>query len=170
MFSVVNVFKKGGTMRGKDKVIAHLNDALRSELESISQYFLHAEMCENWGYHKLAKFIKKQSIDEMKHAEKIIERILFLDGTPNLGVGLALKIGANVKQQIDNDLAFEMAAFEQYNKSVLVCREEGDNTSSELFRELLGDEEKHIDFLEAQINIIKEAGLENYLIEQTHGD
>ena len=157
-------------MRGKDKVIAHLNDALRSELESISQYFLHSEMCENWGYHKLAKLIKKQSIDEMKHAEKIIERILFLDGTPNLGVGLSLKIGQNVKQQLENDLSFELAAFEQYNKSVRLCVEEGDNTSRELFEDLLKDEEQHIDFLEAQLNVIKEAGLENYLIEQTHGD
>ena len=154
-------------MRGKDKVIAHLNDALRSELTSINQYFLHAEMCENWGYVKIGDVIRKQSIDEMKHAEKLMERILFLDGSPNLGMGLQLKPGANVKAQLESDLGLELEAFEQYNASARVCVEEGDNTSADLFKALLADEEKHIDFLEAQLHIIKEAGIENYLIEQT---
>ncbi len=154
-------------MHGKDKVIAHLNEALRSELTSINQYFLHAEMCENWGYKKIGEFIRKQSIDEMKHAEKLIERILFLDGAPNLGIGLQIKTGANVKAQLESDLVLELEAFEQYNASTRVCVEEGDNTSAELFKALLADEEKHIDFLEAQMHIIKEAGLENYLIKQT---
>ena len=154
-------------MRGKDKVIAHLNEALRSELTSINQYFLHAEMCENWGYEKIGEFIKKQSIDEMKHAEKLIERILFLDGTPNIGMGLQLKAGASVKEQLESDLGLELEAYEQYNASARVCVEEGDNTSAELFKTLLADEEKHIDFLEAQLNIIKDAGVENYLIKQT---
>ncbi len=154
-------------MRGKDKVIAHLNEALRSELTSINQYFLHGEMCENWGYHRLGELIKKQSIDEMKHAEKLIERILFLDGTPNLGMGLILKAGSSVKEQMELNLGLELEAFKEYNASIRVCADEGDNTSRELFEELLEDEEKHIDFLEAQLNIIKEAGLENYLIEQT---
>jgi bacterioferritin len=154
-------------MRGKDKVIAHLNEALRSELTSINQYFLHGEMCENWGYQRIGEVIKKQSIDEMRHAEKLIERILFLDGAPNLGMGLQLKPGASVKAQLESDLGLELEAFEQYNASARACTEEGDNTSAELFKTLLADEEKHIDFLEAQLNIIKEAGLENYLIEQT---
>lgn len=154
-------------MRGKEKVIAHLNEALRAELTAISQYFLHAEMCENWGYQKIGEVIKKQSIDEMKHAEKLIERVLFLDGTPHIGMGLQLKTGANVKAQLEADLVLELEAFEQYNASARVCVEEGDNTSAELFKMLLADEEKHIDFIEAQLHIIKEAGLENYLIEQT---
>lgn len=157
-------------MRGKDKVIAHLNDALKSELTAINQYFLHAEMMENWGYHRLGKLIKKQSIDEMKHAEEIIERILFLDGTPNLGMGLSLKVGSSVKAQLESDLGLELEAFAQYNASIRICVEEGDNTSRELFKKLLEDEEKHIDFLEAQLHIIKEAGLENYLAEQIHGE
>jgi bacterioferritin len=153
-------------MRGKDKVIAHLNDALRAELLAINQYFLHAEMCENWGYHRLAEMTKKDSIDEMKHAEELIERILFLDGSPNLGMGLPVKAGSNVKEQLELDLALELEAFTQYNAAIKVCVEEGDNTSRELFQKLLQDEERHIDFLEAQLNIIKEAGLQNYLAQQ----
>src|ERR1035437_362379 len=154
-------------MRGKDKVIAHLNEALRSELTAINQYFLHAEMCANWGYQRIGEVINKRSIDEMRHAEKLIERILFLDGTPNLGMGLQIKPGATVKAQLEADLGLELEAFEQYNASARVCVEEGDNTSAELFKTLLAVEEKHIDFLEAQLNIIKETGIENYLIKQT---
>lgn len=154
-------------MRGNEKVIATLNLALRSELQAINQYFLHAEMCENWGYHRIGQIIKKQSIDEMKHAEKVIERILFLDGHPNLGIGLVIKAGASVKEQLESDLALEHEAFAQYNAAVKTCLEEGDNTSRELFAGLLEDEEKHIDFLEAQLNIIQQAGVENYLIAQT---
>ncbi len=154
-------------MRGKDKVIATLNLALRSELQSINQYFLHGEMCENWGYHRIGKIIKKQSIDEMKHAESLIERILFLDGAPNLGMGINIKAGTSVKEQLEADLALELEAFAQYNAAVKTCLEEGDNTSRELFAKLLQDEEKHIDFLEAELNVIQEAGVENYLIAQT---
>jgi bacterioferritin len=153
-------------MRGKEKVIAQLNDALRSELIAINQYFLHAEMCENWGYHKLGDFIKKQSIDEMKHAEKLIERILFLEGTPGLGMKIPLKVGTNVMEQIESDLALEHEAFTQYNAAILLCRVEGDNTSAELFKTLLGDEERHVDFLETQIQIITDIGIQNYLAKQ----
>ena len=157
-------------MRGKEKVISRLNEALRAELIAINQYFLHAEMCENWGYHRLGGLIKKQSIDEMKHAEKVIERILFLDGTPNMGMGLPIRVGATVPQQIENDLALELEASVQYNASIRICVEEGDNVSRELFEGLVRDEEEHIDFLEAQLQIIKDAGVENYLIEQTRED
>jgi bacterioferritin len=153
-------------MRGSEKVIAQLNDALRSELIAINQYFIHAEMCENWGYHKIGGFIKKQSIDEMKHAEQLIERILFLDGTPSMGMKLPLKIGSSVKEQLESDLALEHEAFTQYNAAIKVCSDEGDNTSRELFKMLLADEEKHIDFLEAQMHIIKEVGIQNYLARQ----
>ena len=155
-------------MRGKDKVIAHLNDALRAELTAISQYFLHAEMQENWGYHRLGGLIKKQSIDEMKHAEEVIERILFLEGTPNLGVGLKLNAGTNVKAQLEGDLALEMEAVAQYNAGIKTCVAEGDNTSRELFERFLKDEEKHVDMLEAQLHIIQEAGIQNYLAQQIH--
>ena len=155
-------------MRGKKKVITCLNEALRAELIAISQYFLHAEMCENWGYKRLGKLIKKQSIDEMKHAEKVIERILFLDATPHLGMGLPLRAAATVKQQLESDLALEMEATVQYNAAIRICVEEGDNVSRELFEGLVKDEEKHIDFLESQLHIIKEAGLENYLAQQMH--
>ncbi|MBI4461006.1 MAG: bacterioferritin [Acidobacteria bacterium] len=157
-------------MRGKDKVIAHLNDALRAELIAINQYFLHAEMCENWGYHRLSEVTKKQAIDEMKHAEHLIERILFLEGSPGLGMKLPLKVGASVKAQLDNDLALEYEAVGNYNAAIRVCTEEGDNTSRELFQKLLEDEEKHVDFLEAQLGLIKEIGLQNYLAQQMHDE
>ena len=153
-------------MRGKVKVIAHLNEALKAELTSISQYFLHAEMCENWGYHRLGELIKRQSIDEMKHAEELIERILFLEGTPNMGMGLSLKVGSTVKMQLEADLGLELEAVAQYNAAMKTCVEEGDNTSRELFQKLLKDEEKHVDFLESQIHLIEEVGLGNYLARQ----
>lgn len=157
-------------MRGKDKVTAYLNDALRAELTAISQYFIHAEMQENWGYHRLGGLIKKQSIDEMKHAEEVIERILFLDGTPNMGMGLKLSVGSNVKAQLESDLALEVDAVTQYNNGVKTCVAEGDNTSRELFERFLKDEERHIDFLEAELHVIEEAGLQNYLAQQIHKD
>jgi len=153
-------------MKGNPKVIAVLNEALHEELVAISQYFLHAEMCENWHYHKLSGFIKKQSIDEMKHAEKIIERILFLDGIPNLSDGLQIKIGSTVRDQLNSDLKLEIGAVAMYNKAVEVARSEGDNASRELFETLLKDEEMHIDWLEAQMHQIKEVGYERYLTQQ----
>ena len=153
-------------MRGNPKVIAELNAALKEELTAISQYFLHAEMCENWKYEKLAAYIKKQSIDEMKHAEVLIERILFLDGTPNMTELLHLKVGQNVREQIENDLKLELDAVEMYNNSIRIAREEGDNASRELFEKLLADEEMHVDWLEAQVHQIKEMGYERYLSQQ----
>src|SRR5262249_47489620 len=153
-------------MQGKPKVLAELNNALKEELTAISQYFLHAEMCENWKYSKLGDFIKKQSIDEMKHAEVLIERILFLDGTPNLTELLHLNIGKTVREQLSNDLRLEIAAVAQYNAAVTIARDEGDNASRELFERLLKDEEMHVDWLEAQIHQIKEMGYERYLSQQ----
>ncbi|HEY4363023.1 MAG TPA: bacterioferritin [Bryobacteraceae bacterium] len=153
-------------MKGSPKVIDMLNLVLKEELTAINQYFLHAEMCENWHYNKLGGFIKKQSIDEMKHAELIIERILFLDGIPNLSDGLQLTIGKNVKAQLENDLKLEIGAVEMYNKAVELARAESDNASRELFEMLLKDEEQHVDWLEAQIHQIKELGYERYLSQQ----
>jgi len=153
-------------MQGNPKVLAQLQEALKEELTAINQYFLHAEMCENWKYTTLAKFIKKQSIDEMKHAEELIERILFLDGTPNLTEPMQLTIGQNVKAQLESDLKLEIGAVGMYNNAVKVARDEGDNASRELFERLLKDEEEHVDWLEAQLHQIKEVGYERYLSRQ----
>ena len=152
-------------MKGNPKVIAELNKALREELTAINQYFLHAEMCENWGYHKLSDFIKKQSIGEMKHAEVLMERILFLDGSPSMQP-LELTVGRTVKDMIESDLALEVGAVKQYNESVAIATKEGDNGSRDLFVQLLKDEEGHVDFLEAQMHLIGEIGYERYLTQQ----
>ena len=153
-------------MQGNPKVIAALNEALREELQAINQYFLHAEMCENWHYNKLGDYIKKQSIDEMKHAEVLIERILFLDGVPNLTEPMKLTIGKNVKEQLESDLHLEVEAVGMYNRAVRTCQEAGDNASRELFERLLKDEEAHVDWLEAQLYQIGEIGYERYLSQQ----
>jgi bacterioferritin len=153
-------------MRGNPKVIAALNQALREELTAINQYFLHAEMCENWHYKKLAGHIKKESIAEMKHAEALIERILFLDGTPNLTEPMQLTVGSNVQAQIESDLKLEIEAVGMYNRCVQLARDEGDNASRELFERLLRDEEDHVDWLEAQVHQIGELGYARYLSQQ----
>src|SRR5690349_13313785 len=153
-------------MKGNPKVIALLNEALKEELTAINQYFLHAEMCENWHYSRLGDYIKKQSIDEMKHAEVLIERILFLDGTPSMTEGMQLKVGANVREQLESDLKLEIDAVAMYNRAVEAAREASDNASRELFERLLKDEEEHVDWLEAQLYQIKEIGYERYLSQQ----
>jgi bacterioferritin len=153
-------------MRGNPKVIAALNEALREELMAINQYFLHAEMCENWKYVRLAAHIKKESIDEMKHAEALIERILFLDGTPNLTEPMQLTVGGNVQAQLESDLKLEIDAVAMYNRFVGLARDEGDNASRDLFERLLKDEEGHVDWLEAQVHQIRELGYERYLSQQ----
>jgi bacterioferritin len=157
-------------MKGNDKVIAALNKALHEELVALSQYFIHAEMCENWKYDKLAKYIKKLSIVEMKHAEKLIERILFLEGTPNLAGPTQLKIGKTVKEQLENDVEAELDAVKMYNDAVRLSRAEGDNGSADLFVANLKDEEGHADWLEAQLGLIKEVGYERYLIKQVEAE
>jgi bacterioferritin len=158
----------GGGMRGNPDVIAQLNQALKEELTAINQYFLHAEMCHNWGYHRLGEYIKKQSIDEMKHAEDLIERILFLDATPKMEL-MELSVGQNVKQQLEADLRLEENAVQMYNNAVGIARNAGDDTSRDLFSKLLKDEEEHVDWLEAQLHQIREMGYERYLSNQTEG-
>jgi len=153
-------------MKGNPKVIAQLNHALREELTAINQYFVHAEMCENWGYDRLSKYIKKQSIDEMKHAESLLERIFFLDGTPSMEP-LALSVGRNVKEMIESDLKLELGAVVLYNEAVRIATEEKDNGSRDLLVKLLKDEEEHVDWLEAQLHQIAEIGYERYLTTQT---
>jgi bacterioferritin len=135
-------------------------------LAAISQYFLHAEMCDNWGYKKLAGTNKKLSIDEMKHAEALIERILFLDGTPNMVETLPLHIGQNVKAQMENDLKLEIEAVALYNAAALKAAKAGDNTSRELFTKILKEEEGHVDVFEIQLHQMKELGAENFLAQQ----
>jgi bacterioferritin len=155
-------------MKGNDQVIAKLNEALREELTAISQYFVHAEMCHNWGYHKLGSYIQKQSIGEMKHAEELLERIIFLDGMPSMQP-LPLTVGHDVKTQIRNDLDLELKAVVMYNAAVKVATDAGDNASRELFVKLLKDEEEHVDFLEAQMHQIEQLGYERYLARQIDG-
>jgi len=157
-------------MRGNEKVLAYLNEVLKAELTAINQYFLHAEMCEKWGYKRLGDYTRKESIDEMKHAEAMIERILLLEGTPTMHELFPLKIGATVKEQIENDLVLEVAAVARLNKAIQTAAEAGDNGSRDLFEKLLTDEEGHVDWLEAQLHMIQEMGVENYLAQQMHED
>jgi len=157
-------------VKGDAKVIALLNEVLKAELTAINQYFLHAEMCENWGYYKLAKLAKKESIEEMQHAEILMERILYLDGTPNMSDYFKINIGQSVKAQFQNDLNLEYDAVKRLNGGVEVCVKAGDNGSRELITKILTDEEHHIDWLEAQLNAIKEIGIENYLAQQLEGE
>lgn len=157
-------------MQGNPKVIVELNRALKEELTAINQYFLHAEMCENWHYGKLGDYIKKQSIDEMKHAEVLIERILFLDGVPTMTELMQLTVGQDVRQQLASDLKLEVDAVAMYNNAIRLCRDENDNASRELFERLLKDEEAHVDWLEAQLHQIQELGYERYLSQQVSED
>ena len=152
-------------MKGNEKVIEQLNRALREELTAINQYFVHSEMDENWGYERLSKSMKKLSIDEMKHAEALIERILFLDGSPHMEP-LALSIGKTVKDSLANDLKLEIDAVEMYNEAARVATDNKDLGSRDVFVRLLKDEEKHVDFLEAQLHEIGEMGYERYLSTQ----
>lgn len=153
-------------MKGNPEVIKVLNEMLKEELTAINQYMVHAEMQENWGYHRLSHETKKQAIGEMKHAEKLIERILFLEGMPQMAETMKLKIGKSVQQQLQNDLSLEEMAVANYNRAIETARKHSDNASAELFREILEDEEDHVDFLETQLGLIEQLGLENYLVEQ----
>ncbi len=155
-------------MRGNDKVIAFLNEVLKAELTAINQYFLHAKMCENWGYLKLADYNRKESIDEMKHADLLINRVLFLEGTPNMTDMFPIKVGKNVKEQLENDLQLELEAIPRLNAAIKHSTEVGDNASRELFEDILVEEEHHVDWLEAQLHMIGEIGFDNYLAQQMH--
>ncbi len=155
-------------MKGDPKVIAVLNQVLKAELTAINQYFLHAEMCENWGYKRMGKLVKKESIEEMQHAEILMERILYLDGTPNMSDYFKINIGQTLKAQIQNDLNLEYEAVKRLNAGIETCVKAGDNGSRELLEKILTDEEHHIDWLEAQLHVIAEAGIENYLAQQLY--
>jgi bacterioferritin len=153
-------------MKGNKKVIDHLNARLAEELTAINQYMVHSEMCDNWGYERLHKMIEKRAIDEMKHAEKLIARILFLDGRPIVSELNKVHIGAEVPKMHENDRIAEDTAIKGYNESIRVAVEAGDNGSRELLEAILKDEEDHIDVLEAQLDQIKQMGIQNYLVEQ----
>ena len=155
-------------MQGQPQIVELLNSVLRKELTGVNQYFVHAKMCENWGYQVLAKVNRDEAMDEMKHAEKIIDRILFLDGTPNMSSYDRIMIGTNVKQQLESDLALEMAALQVLGPGVKLCLELGDTGSRELLEHIIVDEEQHVDWIEAQLHKIDELGYENYLAEQMY--
>jgi bacterioferritin len=153
-------------MKGNAEVIEVLNEALSEELTAINQYFLHAEMCENWGYKKLAAFDKKQAIDEMKHAEALIERILFLEGLPNLSKYQKLNIGSTVPDMIKNDAKSETAAVVLYNRAIDLAAKKSDQGTADFLKKLLKDEEGHLDELESHQDRIRDMGLQVYLSVQ----
>ncbi len=156
-------------MKGNPEVLEVLSDMLKEELGAINQYFLHAEMCENWGYKRLAELTKKQAIGEMKHAEAIIERILFLEGLPKMNEIGTISIGKDVSGQLKNDLALEKGAVAAYNKAVETCRKAADNATADFLKEILKDEEEHVDYLETQLSLIEQLTLPIYLTEQMKG-
>jgi bacterioferritin len=147
-------------------ILRLLNDLLTNELTAINQYFVHAKMCANWGYARLAKKVRDESIDEMKHADRVIERILFLDGIPNLQRLNKLRVGETVKEQLESDLALEHAGIKFLNDGIALARQLGDNGTEELLAEILVDEEAHTDWLETQLTLIAQLGEPHYLAQQ----
>lgn len=150
-------------MKGNEKLVARLNRLLAEELAAINQYVVHSEMCENWGYERLHEATRKRAVQEMKHAEALIRRILFLGGTPIVSQLAPLHIGADVKAQIENDLAAERLAIQSYNEAIREARESGDDGTRQLLSAFVHDEEGDLEFLEAQLAQIEQMGLENYL-------
>ncbi len=155
-------------MRGDPEVIEALNEVLTAELTAINQYFIHHKMCENWGYERLSKKKREESIDEMKDADVIIERILYFDGIPNMQRLSPIRVGENPIEQHKLDLAVETEAIDRLNRCIALCRENGDNGSRELLESILDGEEESADWLEAQLHIVDEIGSERYLAEQIH--
>jgi bacterioferritin len=156
-------------MLGNQKVLEQLNAALASELTAIVQYMAQSEMCQNWGYARLGSITKARALEEMKHAEGLIERIIFLDGTPAINVALTPNLGKSAQTQLEIDLADELQVIVEYNEAVKICREADDEGSCSLFEKMIKDEERHADFLEAQLHAIQEMGIEIYLSNQVRG-
>jgi len=157
-------------MKGDAKVIDLLNEVLTNELTAINQYFLHARICENWGYERLWKKIRAESIGEMKHADELIERILFLEGLPNLQRLEKINVGETVPEQLALDLGVEMKAIPVLNRGFELCRLVGDNGTAELLEDLLEEEEEHANWLEAQLALIDQVGAQNYLAQQVKNE
>ena len=153
-------------MKGDPAIIEALNEVLTAELTAINQYFIHHKMCENWGYERLAKKKREESVEEMKHEDVVIGRILFFDGIPNMQRLSPIRIGENPVEQYKLDLAVETEAVDRLNKAIALCREKADNGSRELLEDILVNEEESVDWLEAQLHIIDAIGKENYLAEQ----
>ena len=155
-------------MKGNDDVLTILNEVLTGELTAINQYFVHAKMCDNWGYQRIASHTRDESIDEMKHAERIVERILFLEGVPNLQRLGPLKVGESVVEQFRNDLAVEIEALERLHRGIALAIEKTDVGTREMLADILVDEEEHVDWLETQLETIAQIGVEHYLAQQLH--
>jgi bacterioferritin len=155
-------------VRGSPEVIEMLNEILTAELTAINQYFIHAKMCENWGFERLASHNRDESIDEMKDADRIIERILYLEGVPNLQRLGTVRVGETVPEQFELDVELERAVVDRYNRAVALCVEKGDNGTREILEEKLRGEEDHLDWLESQLELIRQVGLENYLAQQIY--
>lgn len=153
-------------MKGNADVIKALNEILTGELTAINQYFLHARMCRNWGYHTIAKKVWEESIDEMKHAQDLVDRILFLEGFPNLQKLEALNIGETVLEQLKADLATEQVAIPRLRAAISLCHDVKDFGTKDILEHILVDEERHLDWIESQLQIIKDIGIENYLSQQ----
>ncbi|MEW6747525.1 MAG: bacterioferritin [Planctomycetota bacterium] len=153
-------------MKGNDRVLETLNELLSDELTAINQYMVHSEMCANWGYERLHHQVEKRAIDEMKHAEKLIARILFLEGRPIVSKLGSIHIGADVPEQLEQDRKAEAGAITAYNTSIALAVEVGDNGTRELLEAILKDEEDHIDLIEAQLDQIRQMGLSTYLAQQ----
>jgi bacterioferritin len=152
-------------MRGDDEIIALLNEQLTSELTAINQYFLHAKMQQKWGLTKLAEYTRNESIDEMRHAEIITDRILFLEGLPNYQRLFPLRIGQTVREQLESDLAIELEVVERLRPGIKLCRDKGDITTAKLFEDILADEEHHIDYIETNLELIDKLGEQLYLAQ-----
>ena len=157
-------------MRGHDQIITALNDVLTAELSAVNQYFVHARMCENWGYQRLWNKIRAESIEEMKHADTLIQRILYLEGVPNLQRLGKINVGQTVPEQLRLDLDVEKAAVKALNAVIELCRSLADNGSREMLEHMLRDEEEHANWLEAQLTLITQAGESNYLAQQIRED
>src|SRR5262245_10341084 len=156
-------------MKGNPQVLDALNRALTIELTAINQYFCQAKMCKNWGFMTLYKKHYEESMGEMRHAEKLIDRILFLEGTPEIARYDVIKVGTNIKEQFENDLALEMGGVKHYNAAIELCTKLGDNGTRELLEPILTESEEHVDWLETQLGLIESVGLQNYLTEQMGG-
>jgi len=155
-------------MKGHDQVVTLLNDVLTAELTAINQYFIHARMCENWGYRRLWKKVREESIGEMRHADRLIERVLYLEGVPNVQRLGKVSVGQTVPEQLRLDLEVERAAVKILNAGIELCRSLGDNGSRDLLEDILTGEEEHVDWIEAQLTLIQQMGEPHYLAQQIH--